>query len=183
MDASLAQRCELCDAIYKVGPVVLESLITLSPWVLRLSTRAAAVFLLELEVYVAALVWTQTTDLLYVEDVQRLLHEVEIAIPYLLIGLLTIQLAILIPAIRVLSNRRRYLSYVCSNRVVALGASPPWFLILAMAGMVLSFFHAAVGSFFVVVVCAQVWTIHTSIVDKINKEIVRDALLLINGNN
>jgi len=171
---SSEQRCSLCGAAYITEDFMLETIYRpRSIFAERLSTKPQTLFSIFLMSYVTYLTgtWPVTTD---PQDMYRFIICLMNAVPPILALVTALQGVVLVPAIHVLKDRRRYLRYLCSVHRPPPGMRtiPVLYGIAAIGSFVASFYFTIAAAIVYTTILSHVYEIHCIIVTQIN----RDAL-------
>lgn len=150
----------------------------------RFSTRPHLLFLIQILLYLLYLLckplaprsldYYQHTPIEY-----EILISVRNAIPYMLLALFVIQMAIFAPAMYRLHNKLRYIRYLCSftYRPPGMRFSPGLFLSIMMGGFAASFYIPVVGAAVCLFFMTNLYPIHGLLITAINKDVFSDSLL------
>ena len=169
---SLSQQCELCKTEYLYDELDLEALYHPPPTQLWAATRASHLFLLGSLSYLLATIYLRLilSAALYPPfSLMDLATSIGNPAPVLVLFSLGIQGLVMVPAFMRLKNKCRYVQYWGkSNRKV----QPIVYLVLLGGTAALSLHYTFVGSFATVHLLSQLYTIHESILYKINADLV-----------
>ena len=179
-------QCELCNTTYDMEEVQLEPLYEPPLYLLRICIYPHVLFLNLMCLYVGYLLYDPTEPyyglmgftLWKIFEFYKLITNLLQTLPYLLLCVATVQGVILVPALSVLHNKYRYLTYCCSlSHIPTMRLSVPVYCIFLVGGFVISFYFSIVGSFLVLVFLSKLYVIHSQLILKINTTIMKDAVL------
>jgi hypothetical protein len=167
--------CELCNCAYMFEELVLEPIYEPRDFrILRLATRTHLLFILQLLFYILYLLLKDTTPPqldLESSPTQTALMSIGGAIPYMLIGLASLQARVLGPAIWILNNKVRYLRYLMI-RPPGFRLYIPLFLSIILGAFFLSFHFPIAGSVVYVHFMSYLYDAHCQIVNTINRDMI-----------
>ena len=176
MLTSSATHCELCHARYHIEDMTFEPHVEVPVLVERLTTRAPAVFLIKIMLYI--LCTFQPNVRREETAIEAMLAHVSRAIPVLLIGLVGMQVVAFIPTFRGLRDGARYWRYTFSIHDATSPMNPSWLVFVIVLGIIASFFTPVGGICMVLTVVRKLREVHRHTLDLINRGILENAGML-----
>jgi len=174
-------HCELCKTPYRFDMPVLEYAFEPHYMMVRFSTRPYLLFLINILLYLLYLLCKPRSfdDYRHQTIEYHMFISARNAIPYSLIGLFGVQMAIFAPAMYRLHNKIRYIRYLCSFTYTPPGMrfSPGLFLSIMIGGFATSFYIPIIGAFICLFFMTNLYPIHGLLITAINKDAFMDSLL------
>lgn len=172
---SSSPYCELCKFPYVTEEVTLETLYEPSPNLLWISKHSFAVYFNTLIAYLLYLLYS-----LHIPGEATQWHIIITNIvnymPFNLIAIMGMHAYIMIPAIRVVKQKRLYLQYVFScRRLPTMRISVLTYLTILIIGFISSFYFIT-SSFMVAVFLEHIYKIHSQIILQINIDRLQNSI-------
>ena len=168
--------CELCTCVYFFDELVLESVYEPRDFrVLRLVRWTHLLLIFQILLYILYLLVQPPQRISPWELESRPAHtelsSIGRAIPYMLLILAGVQMIVLVPAIRILRDKYRYLRYLIQSPGLRL--NPLVFLSISLISFLMSFYLPVASAGVYVQFLSYFYDVHCNTVHRINKDVLQ----------
>jgi len=170
LHVSSEYSCKLCNTVYSIEELQLESLYEPSYHQLWLSRHSVIVYINLILIYICYNLYTESYSTQYYTEFYKLL------VPPFIVSL-GIQCTIIIPSIMLIHNKLTYVQAFCScTRLPGMNISAFTYSLLILIGFVVSFYYI-MGSFTLVFFIGRFYTIHSQIVLQMNTDKIQARIV------
>jgi hypothetical protein len=165
---SQTHHCKLCNTAYILDDLLFESLYEPRYYLMRILLYPQLIFLNLCSMYVLYVCSTPPVPLGYI-----LLASIYNQIPYLLLIIVGVHGCILAPALSIVQNKYRYVTYLCSwNRIPGMRINSCLYSSILLGGFIASFYYAISGAFVVLLFLSKFYYIHCQVILAINTDLL-----------